>query len=506
MTVAVVYSRANSGIDAPAVTVEAHVSGGLPRFSIVGLPETVVKESKDRVRSAILDANFTFPATRITVNLAPAELPKQGGRFDLPIALSILAASRQIPMDQLDQYEFAGELALSGHVRPIQGALPFALAAAGQHRTLVLPAENMEEAAIVQNIELLPARHLLEVCQHFCSPGQVDKQLRPYQHSSTPANLNYEQDLGDVQGQHQARRALEIAAAGSHSLLMSGPPGSGKTMLASRLPSILPPLSRQEALKTAAVQSILGKKIDPYRWQQRPFRAPHHTASAPALVGGGNPPTPGEISLAHNGILFLDELPEYSRRVLETLREPMESGHIIISRAGWQTYFPAKFQLIAAMNPCPCGYHGSNIQSCRCSHEQIMRYKNRLSGPLLDRIDLHIEVAPLALQDYKNKKSQQENSLTVRQRVIQAREMQHHRQKKYNAELNVAEIEQYCHLPAAEEQLLLEAIQKLGLSMRSYHKILKVARTLADLAETQQITRVQLLEALSYRKIERNVG
>ena len=496
MSLAVVHSRAQLGLDAPAVAVEVHLANGLPGLSIVGLPETAVRESKDRVRAAIQNSRFEFPTRRITINLAPADLPKEGGRFDLPIALGILAASRQLSSDQLEAYEFVGELALSGSIRPIRGCLPVTLAAHRAGRSLVVPADNLPEASLAGDRRLFGAHHLLDVTAHF----QEQQPLL-----SAPGRDTLPQtespDLRDVRGQHQARRALEIAAAGQHSLLMCGPPGTGKTLLASRLPGILPVLDQDEALEVAAIRSIAGLPLIPDSWQQRPFRAPHHTASSVALVGGGPRPRPGEVSLAHNGVLFLDELPEFDRKVLETLREPLENGRIIISRAAQQAEFPAGFQLIAAMNPCPCGYLGDCNNRCHCSSEQIQRYRNRISGPLLDRIDLHISVTRQThevLQGGPGESSQQ-----VRERVERAACRQQQRQGSTNSRLPNSELERVCVLDSLDRQLLHQAIERLQLSARAYHRILKIARTIADLAEQEQISRNHLLEALQYRTLDR---
>lgn len=500
MALAIVYSRASSGITAPLVTVEAHVSFGMAGFFIVGLPETAVKESRDRVRSAFMNTRFEFPDRRITINLAPADLPKEGGRFDLPIALGILAASGQIPANILKDYEFTGELALSGELRPIRGVLPVVLAAYKADRQLVVPHYNSGEAALVSHAHVLSAKHLLEVCAHlkgeqslpFCS---LDKSTQVTQ--SMP-------DLSDVKGQLHAKRALEITAAGRHSLLFIGPPGTGKTMLASRLPSILPDINEEEALEVAAVTSVSNNGFDSSKWKRTPFRSPHHSSSSVALVGGGRPPRPGEISLAHHGVLFLDELPEFSRHVLECLREPLESGCVTISRASFQTIFPAHFQLIAAMNPCPCGYAGSKVDHCHCSQEQIKRYLGKISGPLLDRIDMQVEVSCLSPETLaKMNNSMVETSESIRERVINARAYQQQRQGKYNAALTVPELDRFSELQSDAQYLLNQVMAKFNLSARVYHRIIKVARTIADLEESHMINEKHLGEALQYRCLDR---
>lgn len=495
MSLALVASRALIGLDALEVRVEVHLANGLPAFNLVGMPETAVRESRDRVRSALLTAGFEFPARRITVNLSPADLPKEGGRYDLPIALGILVASKQLPQSSLNGREFIGELALNGELRPVKGVLPTAIATSKVNKSLILPTDNLAEAGLVSNLKVGGASHLLEVAAalsgqaELLEPGRITPQADP---------LNYT-DLLEVKGQQAAKRALMLAAAGQHNLLFCGPPGSGKTLLARCLPGLLPEPSEEEALEVAAVQSIV-QGFDTQGWRQRPFRSPHHTSSAVALVGGGSNPMPGEISLAHRGILFLDELPEFGRQVLEVLREPLEAGVIHLARAKRKTTYPAQFLLIAAMNPCPCGHLGDPRKACTCAPGLISRYQSRLSGPLLDRIDLHLEV-PALPADCLWEPAEGDSSATVRGKVEQARQRQMERCGKPNALLTPAELEVFAPLGKEQQQLLTRAMNKIHLSARAAHRIIKVALTLADLDAKPKIASNHLLEALSYRKL-----
>lgn len=506
MSLAVVLSRGLAGLDAPLVTVEVHLAGGLPAFNLVGLPDAEVREARDRVRAALQNAQFEFPARKITVNLAPADLRKESGRFDLPIAIGILVATRQVPGEALSKCEFAGELALGGALRPIRGALPMALAARRDGRAFVLPGASADEAVLVRGAIVYPAASLLAVCAHLAGrellvPAGADPRV------STAGFAG--PDLVDVHGQGHAKRALTVAAAGAHSLLMIGPPGTGKSMLAQRLPGILPPLTEDEALATAALASLAGK-FSASAWGARPFRAPHHTASAVALVGGGSDPRPGEISLAHHGVLFLDELPEWDRRVLEVLREPLESGVIHISRAARQSTFPAEFQFVAAMNPCPCGWLGHASGRCHCTPERIDRYRGRVSGPLLDRIDIAIEVPPpdadlLArhVAGDAGSPGASEASAAIREVVTAARTRQVDRQGRPNARLSARDVDRHCKLDCSGATLLAQAMARLSLSARAYHRILKVARTIADLAGSTRIAAPHVAEAVAYRRFDR---
>jgi magnesium chelatase family protein len=498
MSLAIIFSRAKAGINAPLVTVEVHISNGLPGLAIVGLPEAAVKESKDRVRSALINSHFEFPTRRITVNLAPADLPKEGGRFDLPIALGILVASGQIPIDSIDKYEFLGELALGGDIRPISGILPAALSCCSAKRTLIVPDANGAEAALIDQLEVIAPKHLLQLTAHLLNKETLSAITAP----TISTKPNYP-DLSEVQGQYQARRALEIAAAGRHNLLYIGSPGSGKTMLANRLPGLLPPLTKQQSIEVAALYSIAGSWKNEM-WQQVPYRAPHHTASPAALVGGGSNPKPGEISLAHHGILFLDELPEFNRQVLEVLRQPLESGEIVIARAKEKLCLPAKFQFIAAMNPCPCGYLGDPHHHCGCTPDKVARYRGRISGPLLDRIDMHVPTQPLPAKLLTHPDIT-ESTKTVRERVITAKKVQYLRQQCDNAALSGDMLERHCQISDEDKDYLYQTLSRLNFSARAYHRILRVSRTIADLSGQSAVQRTHLAEAISYRSLDRSI-
>jgi len=501
MSYASINTQALNGVTALPVSVEVHISSGLPSLSIVGLPEAAVRESKDRVRAAIINSGFDFPMQRITINLAPADLPKDGGRYDLPIAIGILAASKQIPDENLSTLEFHGELALSGELRPVSGALPVAMGAKKLIHTLILPENSAVLAALIKQADVLQASHLLDICRFL---HQQEDLQRPQ--PKPPVEVKHSLDMSDVRGQHRAKRALEISAAGRHNMLMVGPPGTGKTMLASRLSGLLPALTEQQAIDTAAIRSISHQGFNIEEWGQRPFRAPHHTASGVALVGGGSNPKPGEISLAHNGVLFLDELTEFDRHTLDVLREPLETGSITISRAARQAEFPARFQLIAAMNPCPQGYNCDGKSLCQCTREQQLKHRSRISAPLLDRIDIHIEVPAIDRKALTENSENTETSDEIKRRVKQAFEKQMQRCGKTNAELSSRETEKYCSLKKAEIDLLDQAMEKLKLSARAYHRILRMSRTIADLDNADDIEAKHLSEAISYRSLDRFIS
>ena len=501
MTLATILSRTSQGMEAPLVRVEVDVGSGLPSFSVVGLLETAVKESKDRVRAALANCGYEFPAGRITVNLAPADLPKEGGRFDLPIAIGILVAAEFLPPGPFDRTELYGELSLSGELHGIRGVLPTALQAARAGHAAVLPQSNAAEAALARSGRIFAAAHLLDLCRH----ARGLKALPIVESIELPVGSRKVPDLVDVRGQQGARRALEIAAAGEHSLLLIGPPGAGKSMLAQRLPGILPPMSEEDALETAAVRSLSLRGFRTDEWRLRPFRCPHHTASSAALVGGGSHPRPGEVSLAHNGVLFLDELPEFDRHVLEVLREPLESGHIVISRAARQAEFPARFQLVAAMNPCPCGHLGDPRGRCRCAPERIENYRSRVSGPLLDRIDLHVEVARVDAGELEASTTA-ERSERVAERVVAARGRQVARQGKANARLENTEVAALCQADEHALTVLSRAMKQLALSARAYHRVLRVARTIADLAGSTGVRTEHIAEAIALRSLDRRAS
>ncbi len=498
MSLATVYSRAQNGMQAQPITIEVHIANGMPAFNMVGLPEATVRESKDRVRGALQNAGFTFPNKRITVNLAPADLPKEGSRFDLAIAIGILVATGQMLDNLLHDHEFIGELALSGEIRQVRGVLPTALACAKAERTLILPQENAEEAALIDALNAYHAKHILDIFAH----SQGEQLLMPVKPVEDKNPDPYPLDFADIKGQEHAKRVLLIAASGGHNVLMMGSPGTGKSMLASRVPTILPEMSEDEALETASIYSISNQGFDTKQWRKRPFRQPHHSASSPALVGGGSNPKPGEISLAHNGVLFLDELPEFPRQVLEVLREPLENNHISISRATRQIEYPANFQLIAAMNPCPCGFLGDEQKACVDSPDQVARYRNKISGPFIDRMDIIVEVSRIAHARLAEDTPAEYGSAHMREQVKIARQRQIDRQGVANANLSAAQMNEFCALSQTGAQMLNQAAQALNLSMRSYHRIQKLARSIADLEGEAHIGDAHLAEAIQLRRVE----
>jgi len=503
-----VYSSAIIGVDAYTVEVEVDIGKGLPVFDIVGLPDASVKEAKKRVRSAIKNSQFEFPAQRITVNLAPADIKKEGSSFDLPIAIGILVATGQLEAEEFGDFIILGELALDGRIRKINGTLPIAIAGKKARKSLVIPSENAKEAAIVEKLDVFAVDNLNKTCEFLSAKSTI----QPYSYNIKEAwkeASEYEVDFSDVKGQYHVKRALEVAAAGGHNCIMVGPPGSGKTMLARRLSTILPSMVLDEAIETTKLHSIVGLvPSEKAMIATRPFRAPHHTVSDVALVGGGRIPKPGEVSLAHNGVLFLDELPEFHRNVLEALRQPLEDGNVTISRALTSLTYPARFMLVAAMNPCPCGYFTHPSRECSCTPHQIQKYLSRISGPLLDRIDIHIEAPSLEYRDMADNTSS-ESSKDIRARVEKARRIQEERfkgRKIYcNARMGTKDVREFCRLEAAGMELLKSAIQQLGLSARAYDRILKVSRTIADLEGKSGIEEQHISEAIQYRSLDRNL-